>query len=1014
MNPAAFTLKNNRTVLVIYAVAMLLGIQTFNTIGRLEMPEFTIRNAQVITTYAGRTAVQVEEEVTEPIEQAIRQMAEVSKITSTSKPGISIVSVELEEKYFDLEDIWSDMRNRVSETRLPDGAGKPKINDAVGEVFPYVYALSSDGFSYAEMNDFADDIRDDLLEIDGVAKVEIWGEQEERVYMEFSSPQMAAYGASPMQAGQRIANQNAIATSGQALVGKERINLVTSGEFDSLDDLRNYRLTTEGEASSLRVSDLFDITRDYKSPASSKSHFNGGEVVTISISMVPGRAVTEVGYRIDEKIGRIKNELPIGLEIDTMFFQPTYVEKSINDFLINLGQAFFFVVVVMLMFAGWRIAAIVGLLVPSAILMCFVFMPAFGVQLEMMSIAALIIALGLLVDNAVVVSEQILVRLGEGEDRKQAVIGATKNLMIPLLAASGTTIAAFSPIALAEGATSEFTYSLFAVVSITLLCSWLLSLTIIPLFCFYFLRPLKRDTLVGRGLNRLYNPYEKLLRLTLKLKWVYPILILALTIVAAWGFKFIPNIFFPPNDRGQFVIDFELPLGIDISETENRVTKFEEWLLTEHAEEIESVSSWIGNSGPRWYLALSSEPANPNYAFLSVLTHSPDPREVKALTKEINDHAIETYPSARINAKLLENGPAVGDPIQIKLFGREMETLYQLRDKLVSEIKQVDGMNDVRDDWGAWSKQISVDPDPVRTSRLGLTTSDISSALNLQFTGSTITTYREGDKAIPVVLRSKSDLRDHPERLPDVPIFTNGGVVPLGQIADTRVEFLPGTVLREDALRMMTIRAKVSGRFASGALADLVPRISALTESDEWPEGYRIEYAGEQAESAESSGKIGAAMPISMAILALILISQFNSLRRFGIIMLTIPPMLIGVVPGLLITGSSFGFMTLLGIIALLGIIVNNAILLIDEMDSQLKDKSLIEAIVEASKSRLRPIIMTTVTTVIGLAPLAISGGGMWTSLAYAMMFGLGFATVLTLLLCPVLFYLFFRRKYAA
>lgn len=1014
MNPAALTLKNNRTALVIYAAMLLFGAATFMTISRLEYPEFTIRNAQIITQYPGRTTVQVEQEVTEPIEQELRQMPEMYQINSTSKPGLSIITVEIREEFFNMEDIWTDMRNRINEVRLPQGAGEPMVNDDYGDVFPYIYALTSDGFSYREMLNHAEDIRDDLLAVDGVGKVEFHGEQEERVYLEFSSSEVAAYGASPTRVAGVINNQNAVSTSGDVQFGPERLNLVTLGEFESLDELRRYRLTIPGEATSVQVSDLFDVQRSYQDPPRAITHFNGERVICIAVSMLDGGVVTQVGEAIEAKLAKIQQELPIGLDLEPMFYQPEYVAKSVNDFVINLGQAFFFVVIVMLLFAGWRISIIVGILVPSAILFAFALMPSLGIALETMSIAALIIALGLLVDNAVVVSEQILVRLNAGQSRFEAVTESVKSLTISLLAASGTTIAAFSTIALASGQTAEFTYSLFAVVSLTLLGSWMLSITIIPLFSFYFLKELKRDTLVGRGLNLLYDPYERMLRALLKLRWAYPALILVMTLGAGLLFGKVPSIFFPPNERGQFVIEFELPLGTDISETEARVSELENFLLTEEGDQIRNVSTWIGNGGPRWYLSLAPEPPNSGYAFFSVLTHTDQPDDIQEMIKRVHQFAKNQYPAARVVARTLENGPPVGDPIQIRLYGPNMQTLYDLRDKIIPKVEAVPGMFDVRDNWGAWVKQISVDPDPVRSVRLGLTTSSIAESLNLQFNGLNFSTYHEGEDAIPMVMRSREDFRENPDRIADLPIFISSGTVPLGQIADTSVDFLPGSIRREDTIRTMTIKGRVRDRYSSEALADIQPKLASLVESGDWPAGYWIEYGGEQEESAKSQESIGNAMPISLTILSLILIGQFNSLRRFAIILLTIPPMLIGVVPGLLITGSSFGFMTLLGMIALLGIIVNNAILLIDETDHQLDEGlDLEEAIVQAAKSRLRPIIMTTITTIIGLTPLAISGGGMWSSMAYAMMFGLGFATLLTLALCPVLFFLFFRKDKA-
>lgn len=1012
MNAAEWTLRNNRTAWTLYALALTVGLATFFTIGRLEYPEFTIRTAQIMTEYPGRTSQQVEEEVTEPLEQSIRLMSEVETIRSTSKPGLSIISVDVREEFFDMEDIWTDLRYRVEAASLPSSARRPRVNDDFGDVAPYVYALTSDGFSYREMLGFAEEIRDEIVAIDGVGKVAIHGEQEERVYLEFSSSEMASYGYSPEQLSEQISSQNVAAASGRLLVGPERIDLVTLGEFDSLEELQSFRLSLAGQSVTVRLDDVVDVQRSYIEPARSISHFNGERVICLAVTMVNGGVVTEIGELIERRLQKIQQALPHGLDIKTMFFQPKYVAKSVSDFLVNLGQAFFFVVLVMLLFAGWRIAVVVGVLVPSATLMCFAFMPWFGVQLEMMSIAALIIALGLLVDNAVVVSEQILVRLSDGESRRSAVTKAVGGLAVPLLAASATTIAAFSPIALSSGGTSEFTYSLFAVVSLTLLCSWLLSLTIIPMLCHAFLKPLTRETWLGRQLQAFYGPYERLLRVALAWRWAYPVIILLLTIVALMGFRFVPNIFFPPNERGQFVIDFELPLGTDIAETERQVTGLETWLQKEKGAMVESISAWIGDGGPRWYLSLSPEPPNPNYAFLSVLTLVDDPVAINSLVNSVHDYARRAFPDARVTAKALENGPPVGDPIQIRLYGKDTAQLYATRDLMIEEIRGVEGLFDLRDDWGAWIKQMSVEPDPVRASRLGLRTDGISSALNLQFSGLEVTRFRDGEKSIPVILRSQEDFREHPERLPDLPVFSRFGAIPLSQVADLNLAFLPGSILREDTLRVMTIKGRVNGRFASEALAEIRPRMAALMATKEWPTGYRIEYGGEQEESAKAQGGIAAAMPISLSFLMLILIAQFNSLRRLAIILLTIPPMMIGVVPGLIVTGSSFGFMTLLGLIALLGIIVNNAILLIDETDAQLaQGLSLTEGIVAAAKSRLRPILMTTITTIIGLLPLALGGGGMWSSMAYAMMFGLGFATALTLLLCPVLYALFFRSR---
>ncbi|MEM6911917.1 MAG: efflux RND transporter permease subunit [Verrucomicrobiota bacterium] len=1017
LNPAALTIKFNRTALVLYTLCMIAGVLSFDSIGRREYPQFTIRSANIIATYPGRTAEQVELELAEVIEQALREMIEVDEVTSTSRPGYAVIEVEIDESYSgdEMEDIWTDLRNKVNEAQLPAGTQAVIVNDDFGDVYPYLYGLQGDGFSPAEVSHYADLIKDRLLQIDGVGKVVFHGEESERVFLEFSASELAERGLSPQDVAAQLQSQNAAVDSGTADFDDERIQVVTLGEFESIEELGSYRLAIPGQASSVQVSDLFEIRRGYEDPPSTLSHFNGKRVHCIAISMVEGGVVTKIGEEVDRVMGELQKTLPVGLEIERMFYQPIYVNASINNFIENLGQAFFFVVLVMLLFAGWRLAVIVGALVPSVCLFALAFMPSLDVELEMMSIAALIIALGILVDNAVVVCEQILNRLNEGMDRKKAVIDSIGGLVIPLLASSATTIAAFGVIAMAPGSAAEFTFSLFAVVTLSLLGSWLLSLTIIALFCYYFLKPLKKDTLIGKGLSKLYAPYEALLRFAIRLRWTYPILIAVLTVGALALFAKVPSIFFPPNERGQFVIDFELPQGNGVLATEESVGSFENWLLQEKGDLVESVSTWIGEGGPRWYLSLSPESANPNYALLSVLTFSQDPQVVAGLIADIKRYAARELVDIRVSPKALENGPPVGDPIQIELAGPEIATLYRLRDEMVEEINQVEGMYDVRDNWGAWTKQATVDPDPVRIARVGLTTTGLADAINSYYQGVQATHYREDEESIPVLLRARGDYRDNFERLPDLPIIeSETGVVPLQHVADVEMRFLPGAIHRKDTVRTITLKGKVEGRYSSEALAEIQPRLTALMESDRWEEGYTVNYNGENAESAEAQANIASGMPLPMACLALILIAQFNSIRRFAVIIFTIPPMMIGVVPGLLVTGSSFGFMTLLGLIALLGIIVNNAILLIDEINLQLAKghPTLEDVLAEAAKSRLRPILMTTTTTVIGLLPLALGGGGMWSSMAWAMIFGLAFATALTLLLCPILFFLFFQKSY--
>lgn len=1006
----SWVLRYNRIAIVFYVLFLCVGLESFRSVGRQEYPPFTIRNAVILTYYPGRSALDVESQITDPLEETLQNIPEITEVKSNSKEGVSIITIELKETLFDLQPIWQDVRNKVAEVSLPQGASQPFVNDSFGDIYPYIYCLSAEGFSLKEINDTADIIRDQILRVDGVAKVEFHGQQRECIYVDFSESKLIANGLTPSQIGQSIRQHNAVSNSGTIKVGSHRLTLFTKGQYDSLKELGQTRITDQG----LTLADIATIYRGSEIPIPTLAHLNGKRVLSIAISMKEGQNVSVVGEHIRKAVHSIQSHLPLGMAMEESFFQPKYVNESVRNFLINLGQSFSFVAVIMLFFAGWRIALIVAILVPSAILYSFSLMPALHIQLEMMSIAALIISLGLLVDNAVVVSEQILVRLSEGLSRKDACIKTVRNLLFPLLVASATTVAAFSPIAIAPGAVSEFTYSLFAIVTATLLSSWVLSITIIPLFCYYFLKPLKRETLIGRMLQKIYTPYEKLLRLAIAGKGWSVALIFAAIIPALWAMQKVPNIFFPPNERAQCLVEMSLPLGSDITTMEERVSRFETWLREHKKEDVVSVSSWIGEGGPRWYLSLAIEFSNPNYAQLTILTKKGDPAFMRQFLKELHDYAAKAFPDVRFASQTLEAGPPVGYPIQIALHGEDIDTLYLLRNKIVKSIEDFKFLYALHDDWDAWDKQLVIDENLAQVQRLGLTPYGIASDIQTRYQGVNVSEFRETQRSLPIIVRSGKAQNAHAEDLAQTPIYGgHGGWVPLGQLAHVGLEFMPGSIRRENSKRVMTIKARVdSSLYASQALAQIQKRINQLLDAQDWPHGYTVSYEGETKESAEAQGRIGGAMPYSLGILSVILMLQFNSFRRFFIIILTIPPMMIGIAIGLLSTGSSFGFMTLLGIIALMGIIVNNAILLIDETDTKLKEGlSVKEGVVAAAKSRLRPILITTLTTIIGLLPLGLAGGGMWSSMAYAMMFGLGFATVLTLVLCPVLYTLFFRKN---
>ncbi|XPV76933.1 MAG: efflux RND transporter permease subunit [Desulfovibrio sp.] len=1011
MNIAEWCIRNNRTTLVLIAIIIFSGVFTFLTMSRNENPKFTIRLATIITPFPGASPQRVEELVSDKLEEKIREIPEVEFITSQNMNGVSIIKVNVWEKYKDMVPVWNKLRNKVDDALpdLPPEAGTPVINDEYGDVFGILVAVTGDGYTMREIEDWADIVRDDLLKVPGSGKVVRWGRQAERIFINFSASKFSELGVNPFQLAKIIDAQNTIRPSGDVKVGAERLSIEPTGTFQNVDELKELSVRLPGQNESIALDSLVDISRDYADPPIKPVHYNGERCVMLAVSMAKGGNIMDLGDSVTAELEILQKRMPVGLELNMFVYQPEFVAKSVNDFTLNLMESFAFVVAVMLIFAGLKTGIIAGLLVPMAMLACIALMPAMGVGLQGISIASLIISLGILVDNGVVVSENILVRLASGQERLKAVTEAVSELWMPLLAASLTTVFAFLPIPLAPSATGEYTSSLFVVVTLALFSSWVLALTFVPMLCFYILKPEKR---VQEFLSKPYLVYRKLLLLVLRHRPAFLVVVVGLCVFSVWGFKYVPKMFFPPNERPQFLMDFWQPYGTDITTTEARVSQLEKFLLDDPA--TESVGSFIGAGGPRWYLPLTIQDNNKNYASIVVNTH--DIEEVDALIERTHKELALNFPDVSATIKKLRNGPPVGAPIQIRISGSDIKELYELRDYVVETLRANDDITRVWDDWGQWAKKIVVDVDQDRARRAGVSSSDVANSLQLQMTGVEATVFREGDKNIPVVLRTQEKFRSDMDRFGSMAVYPeNGGEnVPLLQVGEPAVEWQPSNIRRRDQTRTITVKADIrTGAFPSIVLGDVKPILSEYMASEEWPEGYKVAFGGEFEKSDKASGSIRQNLPLALGLLVLVLVAQFNSLRRPAIILLTVPPMFVGITWGMLATSSPFGFMAMLGMISLLGIIVNNAIMLIDRIEGlRSKGLELQDAIVVAALQRARPIIMTTVTTIIGMVPLSLQGGEMWRPMANCIMSGLAFATVLTLLLCPVLYSLFFRAGF--
>lgn len=1015
---AHWVLRNNRTATVFFALIVLAGFWSFLTIPRLEDPEFTIRNAVVLTAFPGASPLRVEELVTDPVEEAIRQIGEVEEVESQSLSELSIITLAVYERYFEMDPIWNDLRNQIDDLvpHLPEGVLPPRVIDDFGDVFGIIVALRGEDFTPREMEDEADRIREALRTVEGVAKVELHGVQEERIFVDLYSPRIAEFGFTPYQIAQYMEAQNALQPTGSLKKGPERILLEATGEFQSLQDIRRMHFRLPGMAESVFLEDLATIHRGYEDPPAPLTRKNGEQAIFIAVSMVADGNIMRLGERIKDRMNGLEETLPWGMEWDFLTYQPKFVERAIYDFMSSLGQAFLFVLIVMFAAAGWRLGLIVGLLVPTAMLTCLALLPVFNIDLQQVSIASLIIALGLLVDNAVVVSEKILRRLEEGADRETAIGDVVQRVASPLLVASFTTVCAFLPIALAQSIVAEYTFSLFVVVSLTLAASWFLSLTLVP-FLGYFLLKVQMEK-PSQAYDQSGKPskeegarggrfYQALLNWSLDHRASVLVAVFTLVAVAATGFRFIPTIFFPPNEREIMVVDFWQPFGTDIEATEAEAKRLEQFLLDRG--EVHRVGLFVGSGGPRWYLALEPEQDFPNYAFFLVETEKVE--QVGPLMESVRKEIRDAFPDTRATVRRLEQGPPVGAPIQLRLSGPDMEELYRLRYRIESRIKDVAGIRNIRDDWGEWTKKLVIDVDQDRAQRAGLSTRDVSLSLRSHLKGFPATDFREGDRVIPILVRSAVGLSRNPEELAGLEIYAyeGGRSVPLEQVASMQMEWQASNIRRRDQVRTMTVEADVEGRFASTVLADVEPLLENLMEED-WPTGYQLDIGGEDEESRKAQAAIFAALPLAMGLLVLALIYQFNSIRRAGIILLTLPPMIVGITPALWITSSPFGFMALLGMISLLGIIVNIAIVMLDTIESERqKNGALLDAIRRGAGQRVRPVLMSTTTTALCLIPLAVQGGAMWRPMAVVIIFGLAASTLFTLIICPVLYSVFFR-----
>ncbi|MEM7481794.1 MAG: efflux RND transporter permease subunit [Acidobacteriota bacterium] len=1023
MSLTEVAIRRNRITLVLVGVLLLSGILAYVALPKAQDPGFIVRTAVVTTRFPGASPERVEQLVTDKIEKKAQEMPEVDFITSESRTGISIVSVNFLESYKNMRPIFDDLRRKIEDVQgdLPQSVDGPFVNDEFGDVFGSVYTLSGEGYDYAELEDIADEIRDQLLKISEVAKVTLHGTQQEVVFVEYNHARLREIGLSPQQLSASLASVNILSSGGNVTSGRERIVLEPTGNFESVEDLRRTVLQLPS-GSMVYLEDIAQVYRDTVDPPSSVTRINGKAALAIAISMREGGDIRKLGDILDREIPRIQNRYPWGVEIEKVWFQSELVEANINDFLSSLLQAIGIVILVMIFTLGFRTGMVVATLIPSAMIITFYVMQLFGITINQISLAALIIALGLLVDNAIVMVESVLVKRERGMAAIPAAVESGRELITPLLISSLTTAAAFTPIGLAESAVGEYTADIFYVVTITLLISWLLAMTFIPLLTTVALRVKKKsgETASEEVFDgRWYRLYRNLLLRALRFPLLSGLVVVAAFALAIFSFRWVPQVFIAPSEDPVFSGKLEMPLGTSIETSQQVMADIDQYLdSTFHraADGDSRLTHWltfIGEGGPRFTLALDPPNANPANTFL--IGKTADGKDVDEIIAGLQRYIRQQHPDLQTQIARLENGPPVGYPIQIRISGPDLDSLYSVAAEVTDRLYRIPAVRSVKNTWGLKTKKLVVEVDQERARSAGVTSEDVAYSLNASLAGIDMTEYREGDKLIPVTLRSVAADRQDIGKIDGLSVYSQaaGTTVPLKQVADVRLAFEPGIIERRDRERTMVLKVTLDPQVtASEVNAELSPWLAEASTG--WPDEFRYEEGGESESSDEANASIAAKLPLAGMAILLLLVGQFNSLRRPLIILTTIPLGLIGVTFGLLVARSSFGFFTLLGLIALSGIIINNAIVLLDRIKIEQTElgKAPSQAVIDACQQRLRPILLTTATTVLGLLPLWWGGTAMFQPMAVTIIFGLAFATALTLFVVPLLYSALFRVRY--
>lgn len=1025
LNLSEWALRHRSMVAYLIVVLMIGGVLSYFKLGRAEDPDFTFKAMVVRTLWPGATAREVEQLVTERIEKKLQEVPWADVIRSNSKAGESLVFIVLKDytPKKEVPDAWYQVRKKIGDIRhtFPAGVQGPFINDEFGETFINLFALTGDGFDMAALRHEADRVARELRRVADVKKVELVGVQDEKIFVEISGAKLATLGLDPLLIFDALQKQNAMAAAGFFETDSDRVRIRISGDLDSLACVRELGVQADGRL--FRLGDIASIRRGLADPPTPRMRVRGQPAVGIAVAMNKGADVIGLGERLRSEVARLQSALPLGVDIHVVADQPQIVRQSIRLFMSSLTEAVVIVLAVSFLSLGLRTGAVVALSIPLVLAITFLCMEIFGIDLQRISLGALIIALGLLVDDAIIAVEMMVVKMEQGWDRFRAATFAYTSTAFPMLTGTLITAVGFTPVGFARSAAGEYTFSIFAVVSIALIVSWVVAVVFTPYLGYKMLDAGKLQAKAQKHGEDIYGTsFYRRVRAAVEwcVRWRWWVIAATVLLFAASLLALgagVQKQFFPASERLELLVDLWLPQGASLKATETQAKRIERLLLDdpEMNKSVKDFVGYIGNGSPRFYLPLDQQLFNDNFAQFVVVTRDIKAREdlkrrLEAHFSSANSDWRDGLANTRIRVLRLENGPPVGYPIQFRVSGENIGELRLAAEKVAAVMRANPHVHNVNFDWNEMSKSVRLDIDQDRARALGISTQELSGSINLMLSGTAITQVRDGDQLVDVVVRAGANERARISALSDLNIRTaSGRYVPLAQVAKIRYELEDGLINRRNRLPTVIVRADIRDNMQAPVVAAQIdPRLDTVRET--LPPGFRIELGGATEESAKGEASIKAVMPMMLMAVVTLLMIQLQSIGRTVMVLLTAPLGLIGVALALLLFNVPFGFVANLGVIALSGMIMRNSVILVDQIEQDEKaGKPTWEAIVGSTVRRFRPIMLTAAAAILAMIPLTRSV--FWGPMAVAIMGGLIVATLLTVFFLPALYAAWYRVK---